>query len=272
VDWLSYYELWQYFAVAGVLLLASTIQATVGFAAGLFGIPLLLLAGFELHEAVVITMVTSSIQSVCGYVRLRRDIDPRVTIGPILIRTLTLPVGAYLLQLSGKMAQQQVQQLVGALIVVVLAVFTRWHVQPRPRLHPLWKWLAFSSSGLMAGFCGMGGPPMVLWVMAHDWTAEKSRAFLFVIFVTTILPQGTLYWILFGQQMVPPMLLGLGGVAATYAGSTIGLSLGARLPKPALKRVSHALLLLIAVTALLSPLLPWNRPAAASQGVSVDQK
>jgi hypothetical protein len=46
--------------------------------------------------------------------------------------------------------------------------------------------IAFAAAALgLAGICGMGGPPLVLWAMAHDWPADKVRAFLFACFAAT---------------------------------------------------------------------------------------
>ena len=48
--------------------------------------------------------------------------------------------------------------------------------------------LTFTGSGVLAGLCGMGGPPLVLWAMAHDWPTQRIRGFLFAPGASAIIP------------------------------------------------------------------------------------
>ena len=45
---------------------------------------------------------------------------------------------------------------------------------------------AFLSSGFLAGWLGMGGPPVIFWLLSGRQDAKKTRAFLFSIYVLTI--------------------------------------------------------------------------------------
>ena len=74
-------------------------------------------------------------------------------------------------------------------MLVVLTIATM-AIRPRPRqnLHPIWAWIAFPLSGFLQGLVGMGGPAMVFWVQAHDWGTRKSRAFLFSMYLISIVP------------------------------------------------------------------------------------
>ena len=65
--------------------------------------------------------------------------------------------------------------------------------------------LAGMASGYMAGAFGMGGPPLVLWTMAHDWPAKKSRAFLWSNYLVFMPIQSCLLLWLFGWKAAMAM-------------------------------------------------------------------
>ena len=46
--------------------------------------------------------------------------------------------------------------------------------------------LAGACGGLLGGLAGVPGPPLVMWVMAHDWSADVTRAFLFASFMCLV--------------------------------------------------------------------------------------
>jgi len=243
----------QFAALAAILLGASIIQGTVGFAAGLFGIPLMVMTGLKPSEAIMISLMGSFVQSSFGAYRLREEVHVREVLRPTLIRFITLPLGVFSLQWFDTLPQEEVKQVIGAILLVVLLVQWLWRVEPREQLHAGWEWLAFGLSGFMAGFCGIGGPPMVLWVMAHTWTSHKSRAFMFWIFAAGMIPQAGLMWLQFGREMYWPTILGLLGIAVMVAGTQVGLLIGGKLPRHRLRQMTYGLLVLIALGAMLGP-------------------
>jgi uncharacterized protein len=118
-----------------------------------------------------------------------------------------------------------------------------------------WELAAFSLSGFLLGFSGMGGPPMVLWVLAHDWPMNRARGFLFFLAATSVVPQGVFLWLRFGSTALDAMLLGAAATPAVLVGLWCGLFLGRLVPDRALRRISVALLVLIALSAILNPYL-----------------
>ncbi len=173
------YEIWQ-LVVAGLILLASSLlQAVIGFGAGVFGIPLLLMAGFDHRTAIPIIVMTSMTQSLIGSVRLKDHAQWKIAWRPAGIRILVMPLGGWVLFLVGQMGANYVRQGIG--IVLLLIVITKWlvRVEPVKELKGFWTWIAFPISGFLLGFCGMGGPAVAIWVMAQPWNPLRSRAFLF---------------------------------------------------------------------------------------------
>ena len=56
-------HLTQYLLVSLILFASSVVQGAVGFASGLFGIPLLMLTGISLPDAVAISLVAAAVQN-----------------------------------------------------------------------------------------------------------------------------------------------------------------------------------------------------------------
>jgi len=243
----------QYLLVSLILFLSSVVQGSVGFAAGLFGIPLLMLTGISLPDAVAISIVASAAQNLVAAWQLRREIDFGLALRPSLIRLATLPLGAWILSLLAPDSKDLASQVVGVVVLAIVGVQSALRVQPQEKLHPAWEWIAFSVGGLLLGLCGMGGPPMVLWVMAHNWPMNRARAFLYFLFVTGMPPQALVMWLLFGNEILGAMLLGLVTLPAILAGLYLGLWLGRLMSDRVLRGLSWGMLVLIAISAIVMP-------------------
>lgn len=244
-----------YLTVFTILLASSVIQGAVGFAGGLFAIPLLILTGSTLAEAVSINMVASTIQSSLGAWRLRREIDFRRSWRPMILRYLTLPLGVGALYLVGNTSRELASQLVGVIILTILAIQWLLSVPPRDELHWGWEVGAFCGGGFLLGLCGMGGPVMVLWVMAHRWPFVRAKAFLYFMFATSMIPHAFFLWLFFGNKIFVAFGLGLLSTPALVIGMLIGLWIGSRLHDHVVRRITIGLLLLIAVSSIVAPLV-----------------
>jgi uncharacterized membrane protein YfcA len=249
------YEIWQYLLAGVILLCSSLLQAVIGFGAGVFGIPLLLMSGFDHRVAIPIIVMTSMTQSLIGSVRLRKHSQWEMAWRPALIRISIIPLGGFLLVLVGRMGAQYVRQAIGG--VLLLIVFIKWRikVEPTHELPTFWVWVAFPISGILLGFCGMGGPAVALWVMAQPWSAIRSRAFLFNMLVTGMVPLTIQLIILFKTQALLGLAIGAAGLPLIFLGTWLGISTGDKLPRKQLNTASLIVLTLIAISAILTPLL-----------------
>ena len=247
------FSLEQYAAVSLVLFLSSIVLGSVGFAAGLFGIPLLVLTGISFPDAVAMSLVAAAPQNLIPVWQLRREIDFRRAWRPMLIRYAFMPVGVCTLWLIGQGHKDTASQIVGCLVLGIVALQRFWKVQPQPRIHDAWEWVAFSVGGFLLGLCGMGGPVIVLWVLAHDWPMNKARAFLFFLFATGLPVQGLLMWGFFGDKVLSAMLLSAAALPAILAGLWVGLFLSRRFSDQALRQLCTVVLVAIAISAIISP-------------------
>ena len=248
------------FTVAGILFVSSLLQTIVGFGAGLLGIPLLLLAGFSPVQAVAVVTITSIIQSALGSWKLRQSIRFPDTKRPILFRLMMLPVGALALWKLGQHNQQFVKQAIGLVLLLIVLVQWRLRIAAATKLHVGWEWGAFSTSGFLLGFCGMGGPVLGLWAVAHDWSPKRSRGFMFLVMLGGNIPVAIMHATLFGSPVLWGFVWGLYGLPWVFAGTLAGLVASNWISKQRLRQVMLVVLAVIGFQAGLWPFLV-DRPA-----------
>lgn len=247
-------ELYQWMVVALVLLGASMIQSAAGFGAGLFATPLLQWLGLQLPEIISVNVALSFVQSGWGYFRLRRHLQFKSAVRPILIRILAIPIGAaalyFMNESLGAGSQVYIKPLVGLVILGIVVLQLSFRVEPRETLPAIWEWIAFGASGFLVGSFGMGGPPAVLWVQAHLWEPLKSRAYLFLIMVSSVPFHITLLYFLFPDEVVRGATIGLLGLPFVFAGVFVGMFVGKRFTRASLRVVVYVLLIAIALYAI----------------------
>ena len=241
--------------MAGVLCLASTVQSAIGFAYALVATPLLIWADIPLPHVVTMVAACSFLQAVIGARHLRASIPWRVTLLAMAVRVSMLMVGLLILRRISAWDTGRIKFAVG--MVLCLLVITQLFGRDRPAREIHWAWgpLAFGASGLLAGACGMGGPPLVLWALAHPWPVEKTRGFLFAVFAASIPIQLVLLYLTFGTDILRILIITLLLSPAVFAGAAIGLPLGNRLSRPVLCGIVYAVLLVIGLSSIVPYLL-----------------
>jgi uncharacterized protein len=241
---------------AGVILAtASAIQGAVGFAFSLFALPLLLGAGLELPQAVCVLIVHTLFQRLQMCVHLRHHIQWRKVL-PVAVPALVgLPIGLWLLFSTRSLDIAWIKSIVGGVILAVVIVRISVRIEPREHLHWAWGQIAGFASGVLRGFLNAGGPPMVLWTYAHDWTSRQLRVSALAISLVSVPPQVTLLWLRFGTAF--PVLFAQAATLApaTLLGGWLGMRLGHRIPAERLRPIAYVLLALMGVKALLAPWL-----------------
>jgi hypothetical protein len=106
----------------------------------------------------------------------------------------------------------------------------------------------------------MGGPPMVLWVMAHDWTPAKIRGFYFANFLTFIpVMIGLMYALPEFGSLKRPVLIALAFAPVIGLGSYVGLKIGNRMSSVTLYNLTCIFLLITGISAIVSSLLAFQK-------------
>ncbi len=171
------------------------VQSTLGFGMGVAAIPLLVYAGFSLPEAIGTLLPNVFVQTAFSCWRHRHRLPWPDVVPVTLLRYSSLPLGVGLLGIIAEQGQAFSRALLGVGLLAVLAVQQIQSVVPPRRPGRVATVVAGISSGLLAGMIGMGGPPLVLWVMGQDWDSSRQRCFLWLSFLLVMpLQTGVMAW------------------------------------------------------------------------------
>ncbi len=231
------------------------VQSAAGFAAGLMIVPALLWCGYSIPAAQCSLLVATIPQNVWGVWSLRDSLQAREVMWPGLGRMVFYPLGIWGLLRMESLQPETLRQIVGGMLVLLTVATMIVRPRPRPSLHPIWAWIAFPVSGFLQGLVGMGGPAMVFWVQAHDWGTRKSRAFLFSMYLISIVPALLVLALVFGARVLSAGLVSALIIPLLLVVTHYGLQFGSQLGRERLRRVTLGLLLLMGIAGLLAPLL-----------------
>ncbi|MCA9126181.1 MAG: sulfite exporter TauE/SafE family protein [Planctomycetales bacterium] len=253
-DWTAWLNLQSLWAIV-ILALAAFLQATVGFAAALFGLPLLLWIGIDLVQAQVLIITAMLPQNLISLWHLRKSIELREVIVPAAIRIGTLPIGIVGLGYVMSWSAVAINQLVGAIILLAVFVQGLVGIEWRSASKPHWIVITFGGSGILQGLSGMSGPPMVLWVHGQRFSADKARAFLFAMYISNFIPQMGLLTYRFGEAVWQGCIVAVASLPVVMISAMLGLKLGSWLGDRWIRPITYAFLIALAVASLLKPLL-----------------
>ncbi|MCA9191852.1 MAG: sulfite exporter TauE/SafE family protein [Planctomycetales bacterium] len=240
-----------------ILATAAFIQATVGFAAALFGLPLLLWVGIDLMTSQVLIITAMLPQNMFAVWKLRHSIDYREIVFPATIRIGALPIGVAGLALVMSWSAESINQFVGLLILLAVIVQSFVDIEWKNADHPFWIIVTFGSSGILQGISGMSGPPMVLWVHGRRYSADRARAFLFAMYISNFIPQICLLHYKFGTTVWQAVGVATLSIPFVLASAALGLRLGSWLGDRWLRPITYVCLLMLALSSLLDPWLKW---------------
>ena len=204
-------------------------------------------------ESVVLTVIPIFVQLTTNAWKLKEHIVWRDLRVPIIIRYITLPIGIWLLYILNNLDTTLIKQFVGIVLLLIIAVQIFISFKPRRSLPLYWDILAFGLSGIMLGMLGMGGPAVVLWLMAHDWEPKRTRAFITTVFLFASPVQiALLYW-KFGDTLLQTFIYGIAATPIVIMGALIGVRVGNSFDKIMLKKAVTGFLFLTAMLSIFSP-------------------
>ena len=238
---------------AVVLALGALVQSAAGFGFSLMAVPLLMAAGYALPEAAVMGVIGSTVHRIVAVRHLRGNVD-WPTLRPMMITGVAaLPLGLCLLSTVSSFQQTLARQVIGACILLLVSVQWFGRTKPRETVPKAWGHVAAFSAGVLAGFANIGGPPIVLWILAHRWTNEKIRV-TNLAFSLVFIPLQLIAWpIMFGWPAVRAGGIALAMTPLVLAGTWLGMKLGTRLGVGPLRLTVRILLLVIALAAVARP-------------------
>ena len=235
-------------------------QSATGFGGALLMMPLMLWAGYGIPEGQAAILVSTFPQTVWGFYQFRESVTYRELVLPATLRLVALPVGVATLWMIDQFPKGMIQQAIGLLVIIFIIAFAVVRPRPHVKLHRGWTWLAFLSSGFFQGCTGTGGPMMVFWVQAHDWSTKRTRAFLFMMYFVTTIPAWGLLYYCFPSRVLGPSIAAILSVPLLLLSTALGLRVGTWLGRSRLKRATIALLMIVGIASVASPwIAAWSK-------------
>ncbi len=236
-----------------ILFAGSCLQGAVAFGFALFAIPALIWGGIPLKGAVALMSMTLLVQVVVALYQLRHEIVWADIWFPLGIIYVSIPIGIGLLRVLSTLDPAVIKQVIGVVLLIAVGLQLVGRAKLKEKLHFGWTILAFGASGISSGMVSIGGPPIMLWVIAHDWSTQRARAFIFAqLFFGILLQIVLLYWS-FGAEVLPNFGLGLAFAPVVALGSMLGVRIGSWLPYMRLRQVAFGLVIIIALLSIFSP-------------------
>jgi uncharacterized membrane protein YfcA len=243
-----------YFYIGLAVACGAMIQGAIGFAFGIFSIPLLVLIGLPLEQAITLVLGLVVVQTFASVWQNRAHIPWKDVATISAPRFLTVAVGIWMLAVvRDRWPPVQIKQMTGAVLIAIISVQIWIRPRPRASLHWGWAMLAGSVSGIMAGLIGMGGPVVVLWVMAHDWPNQRSRTLMWCTFALMVPWQLAVAYHRFGSPVLFSALLGLAYSPLVILATMLGTQLGNRMSQNRLRLAAYTVLVGVGVVSLIGP-------------------
>lgn len=175
-----------------ILMFSVALQSVLGFGLGMVSIPLLLCQGLPLSHAVFLGLSVSLFSSLVAWRRMGDDLPWRESVTASAYRLLGIIPGLGLAAATAGLSAAALKGLIGAAVGLgVLAQAGKMlgggrtvapGTPPSARLAPA----AFLCSGLLTGWLGMGGPPLIFWQLSGRADSRHTRGFLFGVYVLTL--------------------------------------------------------------------------------------
>jgi uncharacterized membrane protein YfcA len=242
-------------AAAAIMTLGVALQSAVGFGMGLVTVPLLLWTGRALPEAVALLLGASAVQCAYGTWTSRTLVPWRSTLPVAVAQWMFVPLGVAGMAALASAGPDVVKQAVGAIVAGILVLRAVVRPSPTDALPRAWAAATGAASGFLVGLVGMGGPPLVLYALAHDWDKDAFRGFLWSSFLLALPAAAIVLAIRLGVNVLGWSAFGLALLPLLWLGSKAGLALSHRWDAARMRTVATAMLVLIATWSVLGPLL-----------------
>jgi uncharacterized membrane protein YfcA len=236
-----------------VLALAVAIAAIAGIVRGITGFggamvmspPMALLLGPL--AAVPVVLLLESVAATPMWVQNRRLVRWRL-IGPVLaMGFLTVPLGTWILL---SVDPQVMRRVIAAVVVVFsLVLLVGWRYHGAQRLSTSLGLGA--ASGALVGATSMGGPPVILYLLAGPDPIATTRANL-TFFVGGISFAGVLLLAVTGVMGKPELLLAALLAPGYYGGMVLGTRLFARFNDQRFRQFTLGLMLVVSAGLLIA--------------------
>jgi len=240
--------------VAMAFYLGSLIQSLTGFGFSLVVVPLVVRFGYDLPTAVALSMGGSIVQRITLVWHCRNSIVwlPMKHMLPFCLIGIVL--GTWGLYEVNQLDPETIRQLLGILILATLLFYLSVNLQPRDSLPKIWDFTAAFTSGILTGLSNAGGPPILLWVLAHKWSKDRMRSAVSAFTLLLVPVQLLLLAVVFSPVLLvycaASLLISPFAIFGTQTGSFLSR-------RVSVKKLRAGMMVLLAMTALLYLLEPF---------------
>jgi uncharacterized membrane protein YfcA len=233
-------------ALLGAVFVASLTQVTVGFGFALLAVPLMTLA-LDTHEAVVIStmlgLVTSGFQAWHGRAEIDRALVKRLMVAALL----GIPVGVIVFQ---QVDERVLKMLLGVSVLIAVVVLAMGIAS---KGSPTTDVLCGALSGALAASLSTNGPPLVFALQARGLPMNVFRPTINAVFTFSGVAS-LVAFVVGGDVEGTAVGHALLAVPVMLVGSRIGFLLRRRVPEEGARRLVLTLLVVAAVSAIVSAL------------------
>ena len=233
-------------ALVAATLLAGLIRGFTGFGSALVMAPAFALVVPPREAVVLITLLNLATMTQLLAPALKKADWPLVA--PMsAAAVLTIPLGTWLLvAVDGDMVRRAIAIVVVAFALVLLA---GGQIRIAPRLPATLA--AGAVSGVLTGIGGIGGPPVVLYLLSRPSEAAHYRA-SFISYFAVIQVFGILPLLYAGLVEIGHLGVALALLPAYFAATWAGARLFEKAPDALYRRLAILTLLAVAIAALLA--------------------
>lgn len=233
----------------------SYIQGVAGFAYSLLAVPLLMLIGFELPDAVMFSLPGSMATRLLVVQHCRHHVKWKLLWSMVPFCAIGLVIGVFFLKQLNTLPSATVRQYIGAIILLTVAMRLFVKIEPVDSVASIWGFTAAFFSGILGGTANIGGPPLVLWVVAHKWSTECTRAIMPAFTLMTAPLQLMLLWIGFGDRMWSGLGLGTLYLPLVFLAVWLSNRTSQKISAGRMRAIIITLLALVGAGYLFSPIL-----------------
>jgi uncharacterized membrane protein YfcA len=230
-----------YFFFFAAVFTGSVIQGAFSFGYAMFLMALLPYM-MPVKTAVVLSAISSFFISGTVCWQFRKRIDFRAILIPLLTALAFIPPGVYLLSIANDWFFRKILGIIIASLSILFMSAARRKICIQPSL--INKLICGAASGILAGMFGVGGPPLVFYLLAaiEDNIAYKaSLEFAFIMLGVGMLFSHGLLGNITPHLAVYILLSGL----ATIGGTLLGLMLFQRLDRERLQRFVYLMMMIL---------------------------
>lgn len=224
----------------------SVIQSVTGFGFSIFCMTVFPFLIGNYHAATAISGMCGATMGICIAWRHRRDINVRLVVPLSVSYFIAFPLGV---KLTLILDEDMLLRVLGGILICLSLYF--FFLSDRISLRPtiVGGLCCGFLGGLFSGFCSIGGPPVVLYLLAAAKTKEEYRASIQFYFSV-----GNSYGVLVRafNGLITTQVLGLWILAlfALLIGGTIGGKIFNRVNAAVLRRMVYAIMAISGCTML----------------------